>query len=269
LALAHADLFGNNTKLTFLAMSAFDPTPEEEADVDREIRIEKMKRELNDLAGGSMLSGSLAEVSPSLEETFLTRVCAFEKAPYDTNFNRLVQRGVAMVPPAELDEVNLHTKLQEVLRVLGTMRCFLEHTDHLSDRELYTWLWADALHEETPDLSQLGGAWHMSPIGGGMTETSPFSSNTTLARKNGVVGRQIFRTIHCRRIVLCLTTGTGVCRERSNNGGLLPTFQGTTADDFKFVNARARSPAREARALPGKENAALCWSKCWVLAPCY
>ncbi len=80
-------------------MSSFDPAPENDADVDREIRIEKMKRELNDLAGGSMISAGFGEVLPGLEEAFLARACEFEKAPYDTNFNRLVQRGAEMVSP--------------------------------------------------------------------------------------------------------------------------------------------------------------------------
>ena len=146
-------------------MSAFDPTPEDEVDVDREIRIEKMKREIDDLADGSMISGGSGEVSPELEEAFLTLVCEFEKAAGDTNFNRLVQRGVEMIPPAELDETGLYARLHDVLRALAEVRCFLENTDHLSDRELYTWLWAEALREETPDLSQPGGAWHISPIG--------------------------------------------------------------------------------------------------------
>jgi hypothetical protein len=146
-------------------MSVFDPAPEDEVAVDREIRIEKMKRELDDLADGSMISGGFGEVSPELEEAFLTRICEFEKAAWDTNFNRLVQRGVEMIPPTELDERSLYSKLHDVLRALAEVRCFLENTDHLSDRELYTWLWAEALHEETPDLSQLGGAWHISPIG--------------------------------------------------------------------------------------------------------
>jgi len=152
-------------ELTPVTMSAFGATPEDEADVDREIRIEKMKRELEDLSSGSVISGNFGEVSPGLEEAFLTRVCDFEKASYDTNFNRLVQRGIGMAPPPELDDTRLRAKLQEVLCALGTIRCFVEHTDHLSDRELYRWLWAEALREETPDLSQLGGAWHISPIG--------------------------------------------------------------------------------------------------------
>jgi hypothetical protein len=153
-------------KVTPALMSVFDPAPEDEADVDREIRIQKMKRELDELSGGSMISGDFGEVPPGLEEAFLTLACEYEKASHDTNFNRLAQRGINMVLPSELDDTSLHAKLQEVLRALAAVGCFLEDTDHLSDRELYTWLWADALREETPDLSQLGGAWHVSPIGG-------------------------------------------------------------------------------------------------------
>ena len=52
-----------------------------------------------------------------------------------------------------------------MLQTLAEMRCFLHDTDHLSDRELYTRLWTDGLREETPDMAQLGGAWHTSPIG--------------------------------------------------------------------------------------------------------
>ena len=74
-----------------------------------------------------------------------------------------------MTPPAEVD-ASLHAKLHQVLRALATMHCFLEDTDHLSDRELYTWLWSDGLHEETPDLSHLGGAWHTSSSGSGNDE---------------------------------------------------------------------------------------------------
>ena len=146
-------------------MSALSSPHEDESDVDREIRIEKMKRELEELSGGSFVSGAFREASPELEEIFLERACAFENAKYDTNFNRLVERGVEMVPPAELDDTNLAAKLREVVQALARIRCFLHDTDHLSDRELYTWLWSDGLREETPDLSRHGGAWHTSPIG--------------------------------------------------------------------------------------------------------
>lgn len=151
-------------------MSPFDPAAEGERDVDREIRIERMKRELEDLSGGSMISGSFGEVPQELEEMFPERACEFEKAEWDTNFNRLVRRGIKMIPHAELDDCELRVKLQEVLCALAAIRCFLHDTDHLSDRELYTCLWSDGLPEETPDLSQFGGAWHTSPIGSGTDE---------------------------------------------------------------------------------------------------
>jgi hypothetical protein len=152
-------------KLTFPPMSVFGPAPEDEADIDREIRIEKMKRELDDLAGGSMVSGDFGEVSPALEEGFLAKACEFEKAPLDTNFNRLVQLGLEMSPSAELDEKTLPVKLHELLNALASIGCFVENTDHLSDRQLFMWLWSDGLREETPNMVRLGGTWHMSPIG--------------------------------------------------------------------------------------------------------
>lgn len=196
-------------------MSAFGSPHENKGDVDREIRLEKMKRELQELNSESMISGSFGNVSPELEEIFLERVCEFEKAGLDTNFNRLVQRGVEMAPPAELDDSNLHAKLQEVLQTLGQMRCFLHDTDHLSDRELYTWLWTDGLREETPDMAQLGGAWHTSPIGSCTEEDIAVHLTYMRTRKNGSIGRKNFQTTFCRRIVRCLTTGTRICRGRS------------------------------------------------------
>ncbi len=48
------------------------PHPDDEADVDREIRIEKMKRELDEIAGGKMFSGNLGAAVPlKMEEAFL------------------------------------------------------------------------------------------------------------------------------------------------------------------------------------------------------
>jgi hypothetical protein len=95
----------------------FDDRSEPESDVDREIHIERMKRELEELSGGS-ISGRVGKVSPEPEEIFLERVCEFEKAAWDTNFDRLIKLGFKMVPPAELDDVHLGAKLDEVVRNL-------------------------------------------------------------------------------------------------------------------------------------------------------
>lgn len=159
------------TLLALFAMNHNPHEPDEEADIDREIRIERMKREIDEIAGGKMCSGSFGPVPSRIEEAFLEQVLAYERAEFDTNFNRLVQRGVAMPPAAELDDVALSAKLWEVIRELGELRCFLHDTEHLSDRELYDWLWRAGLRDETPDISgSPDGAWHTSPIGAGNTE---------------------------------------------------------------------------------------------------
>ena len=146
------------------------PPPDDDSDVDREIRIEKMKRELEEISDGQMFSGSLEPLPLQMEEAFLEQVLAYERAEFDTNFNRLVQRGVALPPPAELDDTTLCEKLAEVIRELGELRCFLYDTDHLSDHELYDWLWSTGLREESADMLTMPGAWHTSPIGAGSEE---------------------------------------------------------------------------------------------------
>jgi len=150
-------------------MSPID-LPDDEPKIDHEIRIARMRRELEDLAGGSFISGNFGDVPDDLEEAFLTRACEFETAPQDAYFNRLIQRRLDIPPPSELDDASLSSHLQQVISVLATLSCFLHDTDHLSDRELYAWLWREGLREQTPDLSTIGGAWHLSPIGSGDQE---------------------------------------------------------------------------------------------------
>jgi len=146
------------------------PPHDDENEVDRAIRIEKMKQELDEITDGKMFSGGFGKVPAEIEASFLERVLAYERAEFDTNFNRLVQRGVALPPSAELDDATLRDKLAEVIRELSELRCFLYDTDHLSERELYEWLWSSGLREESADISGMPGAWQTSPIGGGSDE---------------------------------------------------------------------------------------------------
>lgn len=143
-------------------------SPDEEAEIDRQIRIEKMQEELDQIGGGTMHSGAFGPIRSRMEAAFLEQVLAFERAQLDTDFNRLVRRGIAMIPPAELDDAAISAKLWEVIHELGEMRCFLHDTDHLNDRELYDWLWSSGLRDESPDRSDRpNAAWHSSPIGAG------------------------------------------------------------------------------------------------------
>lgn len=84
-----------------------------------------------------------------LQEQFKRNIDAFEQATWSQPFQVLVESGISLPPPDELAETALHTKLWEVINALALMGVYLEHTDHLSDRELYILLWSDILPEET------------------------------------------------------------------------------------------------------------------------
>jgi hypothetical protein len=140
----------------------------DEDDFKREERIAELKREAQELAGGEMAAGGMEDTPPEVEEGFWKYVVDYEKAPWTTNFKQLEEAGIEMPAPEKLDDEQLTKKLWEVIRGLALLRVFLDDTDHLSDRELYTALWSDLLREEVKALPpDPDGAWHLSPIGSG------------------------------------------------------------------------------------------------------
>ena len=139
---------------------------------DRRIRIERLKKEVEEICGGEMVvsGGHEDDDSPVVEE-FWQRVVDFENAPRATRFAQLHRAGVALPPPGSLTDAGLNGKLWEVINKLAELRVFLYHTDHLSDRELYDLLWDDLLREDTvimpPDPDS---ACHLDIIGSGSEE---------------------------------------------------------------------------------------------------
>ena len=139
----------------------------EEDEIEREKRIAELKRRAEELAGGKMATGEMEDTPPEVEEGFWQYVVNYEKAPWTTNFKQLEDAGVELPAPETLDDEQLTKKLWEVIRALALLRVFLEDTDHLSDRELYTELWTDMLREEVKAIPpDPDGAWHLSPLGG-------------------------------------------------------------------------------------------------------
>lgn len=64
-----------------------------------------------------------------------------------TYLDCLLETGMRIPPPEELDDGALHAKLWEVIRGLARLRVFLESTDHLPDRTLYERLYRGVLRE--------------------------------------------------------------------------------------------------------------------------
>lgn len=142
--------------------------PEE---VAREIRINKLKDKAQELTAGEMTAWESDECTPELAEQFWENVVAYEQAPWTTHFQRLEEAGMELPAPETLDDQELTAKLWELIDCLAQMRVFLDQTNHLSDRELYTLLWSDVLREETKAMPfDEDSAWHLDLLGSGSEE---------------------------------------------------------------------------------------------------
>jgi len=139
----------------------------DEDDAEREKRIAELKRQAEELTGGKMTEGKMEDTPAEVEEGFWKYVVDYEKAPWTTNFKQLEEAGIELPAPESLNDEQLTKRLWEVIHALALLRVFLDETDHLSDRELYTKLWTDMLREEVKAMSSdPDGAYHLSPLGG-------------------------------------------------------------------------------------------------------
>jgi hypothetical protein len=138
---------------------------------DREERIEHLKRHAEELCGGQMEVGNLDDCSDETEEAFWKHVVDYEEAPWTTHLQQLENAGVSLPSPDSLKDEELTAKLWEVIQKLALLHVFIDQTDHLSDRELYTHLWTDSLREQTKALPlAANSAYHIQILGSGSEE---------------------------------------------------------------------------------------------------
>ena len=112
---------------------------------NQEERIAKLRKELEKLGGSTM---SLESMPADMEEEFLRHVLEYETAEPISLFRLLENSGLEIPAPDKLDEKILKTGLKEIIERMASLGAYLLHTNHLTDRGLYDYLYNDGLREE-------------------------------------------------------------------------------------------------------------------------
>ena len=132
--------------------------------IDQEIRINELEESVRELGGDMHFS---PDCPPDLHEQSLRSVLDWEHTPDTTHLEQLARRGYIPPSPGQLDDAQVHEHLWALIRQLAEIRVFLYCTNHLSDRELYTWLVDDSLRECVKDFpADESSAWHLDVLGG-------------------------------------------------------------------------------------------------------
>jgi hypothetical protein len=112
---------------------------------DQEERIAKLRQELEKLGGSAI---SLESMPADMEEEFLRQVLEYETAEPISLLRLLENAGLEIPAPDQLDDASLTIKLKEIVERMASLGAFLLHTNHLTNRELYDYLYYDGLREE-------------------------------------------------------------------------------------------------------------------------
>ena len=112
----------------------------------QEERIAKLRAELEKLGGST---STLESMPADMEEEFLRHVLEYETAEQISLLRLLENSGVKVPAPESLDDDVLKLKLKEIIDRMASVGAYLLHTNHVSDRDLYEYLYNDALREET------------------------------------------------------------------------------------------------------------------------
>ncbi|HKG60070.1 MAG TPA: hypothetical protein VKB05_09925 [Pyrinomonadaceae bacterium] len=112
----------------------------------QEERINKLRAELEKLGGNT---STLEAMPADMEEEFLRHVLEYETAEQISLLRLLENAGLEVPAPETLDDGALKIKLKEIVDRMASLGAYILHTNHLSDRDLYEYLYHDALREET------------------------------------------------------------------------------------------------------------------------
>jgi hypothetical protein len=140
---------------------------------DEEKHIEELKRQAEQM--GMAATWDSGTLSPQERERFWRNVVACETAPLTTLTRQLRDAGCELPEPESMTDDQLTVKLAEVIEALARVRVFLEFTDHMSDRDLYTRLLRHELPQEMPWLPVDSlSAWHLQFSSGSDEDTDAY-----------------------------------------------------------------------------------------------
>ena len=134
-------------------------------------RIQAIQEELDRISGGHADLGFSEDCPLEVRERFLRDVLSYETRKPVVVFDELLRSGVKLPAPDQLDDVGLAHCLNELFRGMALLGLYVENTDHLGDRELYSSLWQEHLRTplvlmpENPDFTL-----HLDMIGRGSDE---------------------------------------------------------------------------------------------------
>jgi hypothetical protein len=111
----------------------------------QEERIRRMRIEIERLGGTCVVD---AAMPADIEEEFLKHVLEYELAEPISLFKLLEHAGFQINEPHSLGEKELSELLTALIERMATMGAYLANTNHLSDRELYQYLYDEGLREE-------------------------------------------------------------------------------------------------------------------------
>jgi hypothetical protein len=83
----------------------------DDSEEDRKARIDLLKRKIEEMTGEKPVSFGSGRCSPELKEKFWEYVLAFEEGQHSLLFDTLINGGLSLPAPDELNDVDLTGKL--------------------------------------------------------------------------------------------------------------------------------------------------------------
>ncbi|MBL8890739.1 MAG: hypothetical protein JNL67_12240 [Planctomycetaceae bacterium] len=121
----------------------------------------RLRSELEPFLDEAVLVVDTHQMPTPAENQFLESLLAWESAPILPIANWF-EPALSLQPAGQLDDLELHLRLHEVIQQLFEKQIVLEFTDHLSDRELYQLISRDILpsREKKVNLPDNRLVWH-------------------------------------------------------------------------------------------------------------